>query len=86
MFGHPSAIGYDPTVQCNSHGRAILIRVARLDYQVKAELFKLTALRGQATRYWSVESTDGNKEGFVLKDCWADVRCEQGKIFILKLI
>ena len=86
MFGHPSAIEYDPTIQCNSHGRAILIRLAKLDYWVKAELFKSTALRGQVTRCWSIESTDGNEEGFVLKDCWADVRCEQGEILILELI
>jgi len=50
MFAQPSAIGYDPMIQCNSHGRAILIGVARLDYWVKAELFKLTALCGWATR------------------------------------
>ena len=86
MFAQPSAIGYNPTIQCNSHGRAVLIRVAGLDYRVKAELFKSTALRRRATRCWSVESTDGNKEGFVLKDCWADVRLERGEILILELI
>jgi hypothetical protein len=86
MFRHPLAIGYDPMIRCNSHGRAILIMVARLDYRVKAELFKSTALREWATRCWSIESTDGNKEGFILKDCWADMRCEQGEILIPEFI
>lgn len=86
MFGRPSVVGYDETVQCDSLGRAVLIRVGGLDYRVKAELFKSTALRGRATRCWSVESVDERKEGFVLKDCWADVRREQSEIVILKLI
>jgi hypothetical protein len=86
MFGHPSVVGYDLTIQCNPCGRAVLIRAGKLDYRVKAALFKSTSLRGRATRCWSVESTDGHKEGFVLKDCWADTRREQSEIMILEFI
>jgi Fungal protein kinase len=86
MFGRPSVVGYDETVQCDSCGRAVLIRVGGLDYRVIAALFKSTALCGRATRCWNVESMDGCKEGFVLKDCWADIRREQSEILILELI
>ena len=79
-------IGYDETIQCGSNGKAPTIRVGGLDYRVQAELFKSTALRGRATRCWSVESTDEHKEGYVMKDCWADARCKQSEIEILELI
>jgi hypothetical protein len=69
ISGHPSVIGYDEMIQCGSHGKAHTIRVGGLDYRIQAELFKLTALCRQAMRCWSVESTDENKEGYVVKDC-----------------
>ena len=86
IFGHPSVIGYDETIQCGSHGKAHTVRVGGLDYRVQDELFKSAALRGQAMRCWSVESTDEHKEGYVVKDCWADARREQSEIEILELI
>lgn len=85
IFGHPSVIGYDETIQCDARGRALFIRVDGMDYRVIAELFKSTALRGRATRCWSVESI-GEQKGFVIKDCWADARREQSEIEILELM
>ena len=86
IFGHPAMIGYDETIQCDAHGRARTIRVGRLNYLVRVELFKSSALHGWAMRCWSVKSTDERKEGFVVKDCWADARCEQSKLSVLKII
>jgi Fungal protein kinase len=85
IFGHPSVIMYDETIQCDARGRALFIRVDGTDYRVIAELFKSTALRGWATRCWSVESI-GEQKGFVIKDCWADARREQSEIEILELM
>ena len=50
MFRCPFVVGYDETVQCDSCGRVVLIWVGRLDYWVKAKLFKLTALHEWAKK------------------------------------
>jgi hypothetical protein len=84
MFGRPSTIGYDETIECDDAGKATNIIVEGRRYQVQEELFKSKSMRGRATRCWGV--WNGEDEHPVIKDSWVDLRREQNEIETLKYI
>ena len=42
IFGHPSVIGYDETIQCGSHGKAHTVRVGGFDYRVPGWIIQVS--------------------------------------------
>jgi hypothetical protein len=87
MFGRPSDIGYDETIECGEDGKAISIMVGGKKYKVEEELFRSEALRGRATRCWRVSRSEGGiLEEFVVKDSWVDTRRTQSEIVTLQRI
>lgn len=87
MFGRPSDIGYDETIECDDNGNATSITINKKKYVVEEELFKSQSLRGRATRCWRVSRIeDGVSEAYVVKDSWVDTRRTQNEIETLRLI
>jgi hypothetical protein len=87
MFGRPSVIGYDETIECDDEGRAINVMVDGKKYDVEEELFRSESFMGRATRCWRVSITEDDiTKEFVVKDSWVDTRRTQNEIDILKYI
>ena len=87
MFGRPSEIGYDETIDCNIRGKATAIRVAGTKYEVIKSLFKAESMRGRVTRCWHVmRIEEGIPAHYVIKDSWADQRRTQSEVSTLELI
>lgn len=87
MFGRPSEIGYDETIDCNIRGEATAIRVAGAKYEVVKSLFKAESMRGRVTRCWHVMRIEEEIPiHYVIKDSWADQRRTQSEVSTLELI
>lgn len=87
MFGRPSDIGYDETIECDDNGNATSITINNKKYVVEEELFKSQSMRGRATRCWRVSRIeDGISEAYVVKDSWVDTRRTQSETHTLRLI
>jgi hypothetical protein len=87
MFGCPSNIGYDETIECDDNGNVMSITIDKKKYVVEEELFKSQLLRGRATRCWRVSRIeDGISEAYIVKNSWVDTRRTQSKIEMLRLI
>jgi hypothetical protein len=87
MFGRPSDIGYDETIDCDTQGKARIIRVENKKYEVIESLFKAESMRGRVTRCWHVARNEGDTQThYVIKDSWADERRTQSEISTLERI
>jgi hypothetical protein len=87
MFGRPSDIGYDETIDCNTQGEARIIRVEGRKYEVTKPLFKAESMRGRVTRCWHVtRNEEGIQTHYVIKDSWADERRTQSEVSTLERI
>lgn len=84
MFGRPSDIGYDETMECDDDGKAKSLMIGGKRYQVEEELFRSESVRGRATKCWRVSRSEGGiVDQFVVKDSWVDVRRTQSEIMTL---
>ena len=87
MFGRPSSIGYDETIECDDEGKATSITAGGTKYKVEEVLFKSESLSGRATRCWHVSRMEGLiRKLYVIKDSWVDTRRTHSEIDTLKLI
>jgi hypothetical protein len=87
MFGRPSDIGYDETLECDGDGVVKSLVVGGKKYQVEEELFRSESVRGRATKCWRVSRSEGGVvDRFVVKDSWVDIRRTQSEIMTLTRI